>query len=107
MFYIPFLSSPISSADACVRRRAACPYILSFMFITFLLTLDYDILGLRIEGESPDGAPHVISVSRYKYKCAMCADQQCYLRVLQLFLLETLVAPLPETVPFTAHILIA
>jgi hypothetical protein len=29
--------------------------------LTFLLTLDYDILGLRIEEESPDGAPHDFS----------------------------------------------
>jgi hypothetical protein len=50
-------------------------------------------------------ALHMISVSGYK--CSMCADQQCYLRVLQLFLLETLIAPFPETVPFTAHIFIS
>ena len=39
---------------------------------TLLVRFTYIDLGLRIEGESPDGAPHMILVS--SYKCAMYAD---------------------------------
>ncbi len=58
-------------------------------------------IGLRIKGESPDGTPHMISVS--SYKCTMCTDCQCYPRVSRLFLLEFFVAPSSESAAFTAH----
>jgi len=48
----------ISHTDACVRCWATSPDIPSFHLVSFLLTSDYDNLGVRIEGESPDGAPH-------------------------------------------------
>jgi hypothetical protein len=32
------------------------PYIFSFLLVSALLTSDYNILGLRIEEESPDSA---------------------------------------------------
>lgn len=67
-----------------------------------LLTTDY-ILGLQVEGESPDGASHMISVS--SYKCATCADWKYHLRVFGLFLLEHVPLLSSETAPFTAHTL--
>ena len=56
------LFSPfILLADTQVRCWATSPDILSFHLISFLLTLDYDSLGVWIEGELPDGAPHMIT----------------------------------------------
>jgi hypothetical protein len=37
------------------------PHIFSFSLVSALLTLDYDTLGLQIKGESPDGAPQILS----------------------------------------------
>ena len=55
------LSPPfILLADARVHCWATSPDILSFHLISHLLTSDYDKLGVWIEGESPDGAPHMI-----------------------------------------------
>jgi hypothetical protein len=50
----------ISLTDARVHCWATSPDILSFHLISLLLTLDYDNLGVRIEGESSDGTPHII-----------------------------------------------
>ena len=36
------------------------PHILLLSSVSSLLTSDYDNLGLRIEGELPDGTPHMI-----------------------------------------------
>jgi hypothetical protein len=57
LFSLPF----ISLANAQVRHWATSPDILLFHLISFLLILDYDNLGVRIEGELPDGAPHMIT----------------------------------------------
>jgi hypothetical protein len=46
--------------DTRVYCWATSPDILSFHFISLLLTSDYNNLGVWIEGESPDGAPHMI-----------------------------------------------
>jgi hypothetical protein len=50
----------ISLVDARVHCWAISPDILSFHLISLLLTSDYDNLGVQIEGESPDGASHII-----------------------------------------------
>jgi len=51
----------ISRTDACVRCWATSPISFHFFLFHLLLTEDYDTLGLRIEGESPDGAPQMLS----------------------------------------------
>ncbi len=59
MGHSPLLLSFISSIDACVCCWAACPNIHSFLLVSPLLNSYYDILGLRIEGELPNGAPYI------------------------------------------------
>jgi hypothetical protein len=59
----PLLFTPsfISSTDICVHHWATHPYILSLSLVSPLLNSYYNILGLWIKGESPDGAPHMIT----------------------------------------------
>ncbi len=47
--------------DTCVRCWATSPDIPSSYLVSLLLIMDYDNLGVRIEGELPDGAPHMIT----------------------------------------------
>jgi hypothetical protein len=51
----------ISHMDACVCCWATSPISFHFFLFHLLLTLDYDTLGLQIKGESPDGAPQILS----------------------------------------------
>jgi hypothetical protein len=53
-----------------------CSSLYPFVLVSPLLASDYDIydnLRLRIEGESPDGAPHTI-ISK-SYRSMMCAQR--------------------------------
>jgi len=51
----------ISHMDAYVYCWATSPDIPSFYLVSLLLILDYNNLGVWIEGESPDGTPHMIT----------------------------------------------
>jgi hypothetical protein len=51
----------ISHTDTCVHCWATSPISFRFFLFHLLLTSDYDTLGLQIEGESPDGAPQILS----------------------------------------------
>ena len=55
------LSPFISHTDACVHCWATSPDIPSSYLVSLLLIMDYDNLGVQIEGELPDGAPHMIT----------------------------------------------
>jgi hypothetical protein len=53
--------SLISCMDACVCCWATSPISFHFSFVPPLLASDYDSLGQQDEGESPDGAPLMVS----------------------------------------------
>jgi hypothetical protein len=58
---LPFSLPFILLVDACVRSWATSPHIPSFSSCFILIDLYYDNLGVWIKGESPDGAPHLIT----------------------------------------------
>jgi hypothetical protein len=53
--------SLILHTDTCVRCWATSPISFHFFLVSPLLALDYDSLGQQDEGESPDGAPLMVS----------------------------------------------
>ena len=61
MGHSSLLLSPILHMGTCVHCRAASPLSLCFYLFHPLLASDYNTLGLWIEGESPDGAPQILS----------------------------------------------